>query len=127
MLTAALALFCTGFDASAQTYVGTMTTGSYTQKAVEVKLTRTPQGETTMDIRHVKFARMMPVHVDVNIPSLRHEGRSLKGDDIVPTTKGKRQEKRRVRQLDGTADADRLAFSCTMGGKPVSFKGTRKR
>ena len=123
----AILLVCLALCASAQTYVGTMTTGSYTQKNVEVRLAQSPLGEVAMDIKHVKFARLMPVHVDVNIPSLKLEGKSLKGNNIVPTTKGKRQEKRRVKQLSGTADAERLAFTCTMGDKPVSFKGNRRK
>lgn len=116
-----------GIAASAQTYVGTMTSGGYTQKAVEVRLTRLPHGEATIDMIQVKFAWMMPVHVDVTISPLKLDGENLKGDNIVPTTKGKRKEKRRVRQLAGRADADRLTFTCTMGGKLVSFTGKRKR
>lgn len=124
-----LLAFMLGFGCacSAQTYVGTMTSGNYTQSSVEVRLTRQPQGSATIDMRHVKFARMMPVHVDVTIPSLKVDGASLQGDDIVPTTKGKRKEKRRVRQLTGSVDGDRLTFTCTMGGKPVSFSGKKKR
>jgi len=121
------ALLALSLYVSAQTYVGTMTVGNYTQKDVEVKLSKTVQRGVSMTFFHVKFARMMPVRLNVVIPTLSLEDSHMRGDNIIPTANGKRHEKYLVRNLTGDADAQRLKFTCTMGKKQLTFNGTRKK
>jgi len=121
-----LILLAFGLVASSQTYIGTLTVGNYTQENVEVKLTKAPNGSVTATLYHVKFARMMPVRLDVSIPSLTYSGTQLQGDIIIPTAKGKKYEKYLVRKLAGTVDVQRIAFGCHMGKKMLTYEGTRK-
>lgn len=122
----------------AQSYVGTITVGSYTQRNVEVQLdvatereqcpskgASTPKGCATMTIFNVKFSYMMPVKLDVVIPSLTLSGTHLTGNNITPLSNGKRYDKYLVRNLVGTADGRHLTFSCLMGKKRLTFNGTR--
>jgi len=116
-----------GLCAYGQTYVGTMRFDNFTQRSVTVKLSKTAQGDVQMTLYHVKFARMMPVHVDVTIPGLRLDGIRLTGDNEVPVSKKKHYDKYTVHRFVGTADADRLDCSCMMGDKKLTFKGNRKK
>ena len=115
-----------GWALRGQQYVGTLTIGNYTQRGVEVSLA-TPRADTTaLTLFDVKFSRMMPVRLDVVIPSLTlREGR-LSADRTVPASGKKRYEKFLVQRLRGQADAERLSFSCQMGKKMLSFSGARK-
>ncbi len=122
-----LVFLVVGFVASAQTYIGTMTSGNYTMENVVIKLTKASNGLVTATLYDVKFARMMPVKLDVSIPTLSYVGTELQGDNIVPVSKGKKYEKFLVRKLVGTADAQRMDFSCQMGKKKVTFKGKRMK
>jgi len=116
-----------GLGASGQTYVGTMQFDNYMQRDVTVRLSKTAQGEVQMTLYHVKFARMMPVRVDVTIPGLNLDGSRLTGDNKVPVSKKKTYDKYMVRRFVGTADVEQLDCSCMMGNKKLTFKGLRKK
>lgn len=118
-----------GFVAMSQTYVGTLTTGSYSQKNVTVRLSQ-QSGMAVIFMQKVKFARMMPVKIDVTIPSLAiatdpQGGKQLTGNNILPTSDKKTYDKFRVTDFKGVAGSS-LNFSCMMGDKKVSFSGTQR-
>ena len=110
---------------SAQTYVGTMTVDGYTRENVKVTLKRSEKEGIVLTMYKVKFARMMPVKIDFDIPQMKLEGSRLTADGAVPVSKGKRYEKYTIRRLNGTADDKAIAFTCMMGDKPFAFKGKR--
>ena len=122
-----LALLCSLLCLRAQNYVGTVTVGNYTQRNVEVRLASPPKGRATMTIFNVKFSYMMPVKLDVVIPSLTLSGTHLTGNNITPLSNGKHYDKYLVRNLVGTADGSHLTFSCLMGKKRLTFSGTQKK
>lgn len=113
--------------ATAQSYVGTMEVNGYTLKEVVVQLAKTQQGELVLKMFNVKFARLMPVKVDVDIPGITLNGSRLQGNNIIPSSKGKPYERYRVTKLDGKADSQQISFTCMMGDKPVKFSGKRKK
>ena len=110
---------------SAQTYVGTMTVDGYTRENVKVTLKKSGKEGIVLTMYKVKFARMMPVKIDFDIPQMKLEGSRLTADGTVPVSKGKRYEKYTIRRLNGTADDKAIAFTCMMGDKPFAFKGKR--
>lgn len=110
---------------SAQTYVGTMTVDGYTRENVKVTLKKSEKEGIVLTMYKVKFARMMPVKIDFDIPQMKLEGSRLTADGVVPVSKGKRYEKYTIRRLNGTADDKAIAFTCMMGDKPFAFKGKR--
>ncbi|MBQ6045996.1 MAG: hypothetical protein IJL38_00035 [Bacteroidales bacterium] len=110
----------------AQTYVGTMKVGSYEQKEAKMELKTSPQNTTTLTMRHVKFAKLMPVYIDVDLAPVKVKGTAIEGNGIVPVSKGKRQEKHTVHNLKGTTANGQLVFECMMGKHKVEFKGGRK-
>lgn len=120
-----LCLLAFGFYAGAQTYVGTMTVDGYTRENVKVTLKKTEKEGLVLTMYKVKFARMMPVKIDFDIPQLKLEGSRLTADGVVPVSKGKRYEKYTIHRLSGTADSKEISFNCLMGDKPFSFKGKR--
>lgn len=107
-------------------YVGTMTVDGYTRKEVKVTLKKSEKEGIVLTMYRVKFARMMPVKIDFDIPQMKLEGSRLTADGVVPVSKGKRYEKYTIHRLDGKADSKEISFSCTMGDKPFSFKGKRE-
>lgn len=120
-----LCLLAFGFYAGAQTYIGTMTVDGYTRENVKVTLKKTEKEGLVLTMYKVKFARMMPVKIDFDIPQLKLEGSQLTADGVVPVSKGKRYEKYTIHRLSGTADSKEISFNCLMGDKPFSFKGKR--
>ena len=116
-----------GLTAGAQNYVGTLEVSGYTRRDVEVNLAKTPQGKAVLKMFKVKFARMMPVKMDVDIPDVTLQHGTIKGDGITPVSDGKPYEKFCATKLDGKADVRQLSFSCMMGDKPVKFSGKRKK
>ena len=120
-----LCLLAFGFYAGAQTYVGTMTVDGYTRENVKVTLKKTEKEGLVLTMYKVKFARMMPVKIDFDIPQLKLEGSQLTADGVVPVSKGKRYEKYTIHRLSGTADSKEISFNCLMGDKTFSFKGKR--
>lgn len=120
-----LCLLAFGFYASAQTYIGTMTVDGYTRENVKVTLKKTEKEGVVLTMYKVKFARMMLVKIDFDIPQLKLEGGRLTADGVVPVSKGKRYEKYTIHRLSGIADSKEISFNCRMGDKPFSFKGKR--
>lgn len=121
-----LCLLVLGLCAGAQTYVGAMTVDGYTRKDVKVTLKKTEKEGIVLTMYKVKFARMMPVKIDFDIPQMKLEDNCLTADGVVPVSKGKRYEKYTIHRLNGTADSKQISFTCTMGDKPFSFKGKRE-
>ena len=121
-----LLLLAFGLVATAQTYVGTMTVDGYKREEVKVTLRKTEKEGIVLTMYRVKFARLMPVKIDFDIPQMKLENGRLTADGVVPLSKGKRYEKYTIHRLTGTADSKELSFSCTMGDKPFSFKGKRQ-
>lgn len=121
-----LCLLAFGFYAGAQTYVGTMTVDGYTRENVKVTLKKTEKEGIVLTMYKVKFARMMPVKIDLDIQQLKLEGGRLTADGVVPMSKGKRYEKHTIYRLNGIADSKEISFNCLMGDKPFSFKGKRE-
>ena len=76
---------------------------------------------------NAKFSRWMPLTVDFDIyPVTLDENQRLSANNVIPTYKGEKQEKRIVRQLTGKMDSSTLTFKCLMGDKNVSFSGKCK-
>ena len=115
-----------GLCAGAQTYVGTMTVDGYKRENVKVTLKKTEKEGIVLTMYKVKFARMMPVKIDFDIPQMKLEGSRLTADGVVPVSKGKRYEKYTIHRLSGTADSKQISFTCSMGDKQFSFKGIRE-
>lgn len=109
--------------ATAQSYVGTMEIDGYTRNNVDIRLARTLQGTIVLYMYNVKFARLMPVKVDMEIPGLTLADGRLQGNGIVPTSKGKPYEKYRITRFNGTADTEKIAFTCLIGDKQMKFSG----
>lgn len=122
-----LLLLLLGLAAAAQNYIGTMEIDGYTRKNVDVRLARTQQGTIVLYMYNVKFARLMPVKVDMEIPGLTLADGRLQGNDIVPTSKGKPYDKYRVTRFNGTADTEKITFSCFLGDKQMKFSGLRAK
>lgn len=121
-----LFLMVLSFRLMGQTYIGTMKVEDYTRENVEVKLARGQNGSVVMTMYKVKFSRLMPVKIDVEIPSLSLKGTVLQGNDIIPTSSGKKYEKYTIYNLNGAASSSQLDFTCLMGTKHIAFKGRRK-
>lgn len=113
--------------ATAQSYIGTMEIDGYTRKNVDIRLARTQQGTIVLYMYNVKFARLMPVKVDMEIPGLTLADGRLQGNGIVPTSKGKPYDKYRVTRFNGTADTEKITFSCFLGDKQMKFSGLRAK
>ena len=78
----------------AQTFVGTMTVGNYIKNDVTVQVQpSSSQDLVSITLFGVKFAKLMPVKLDVKIDSVLKKDNLLTGDNIVPTNKGKQYEK----------------------------------
>lgn len=122
-----LLLLLLSLAAAAQSYIGTMEIDGYTRKNVDVRLARTQQGTIVLYMYNVKFARLMPVKVDMEIPGLTLDDGRLQGNGIVPTSKGKPYDKYRVTRFDGTADTEKITFSCFLGDKQMKFSGLRTK
>ena len=113
--------------ATAQTFVGTLTTNGYNKNDVTVKITAKTAGQATISMYNAKFSRWMPLTVDFDIwPVTLDDNQRLSTNNVIPTYKGEKQEKRIVRQLSGAVTGNTLTFKCLMGDKNVSFSGKRK-
>ena len=122
-----LALLFLTLAATAQSYVGTMEIDGYTRNNVDIRLARTQQGTIVLYMYNVKFARLMPVKVDMEIPGLTLADGHLQGNGIVPTSNGKPYDKYRVTRFNGTADTEKITFSCFLGDKQMKFSGLRAK
>lgn len=128
LLLTPIIVFLSVISAKAQDFVGTMNIDNYTRKAVTVQIKPSyHQDKVSITMYDVKFAWMMPVTIDMKIDSVSKNGNSLAGDNIIPTTKGKKYEKYTIRNLKGNIDNDSLTFRCQMGRKQLKFNGEIKR
>ena len=114
-----------GISVYAAEYVGTMQMGSgYTLEKVRVNWDE----HGCITLYHVKFARLMPVRVDVVIPQVQarieNEQTVLSGDNIVPTVNEKPYPDRIITNLQGRADMQAITFRCLFGGKEMCYEGT---
>ena len=104
-------------------YVGTMQMASgYTLDDVRVSIDE--KGCLTM--YRVKFARLMPLRVDVVISPVKQENGKLSGDSIIPTVNNKPYPDKVVTKLKGTVSSNSISFSCLFGGKGMQYKGQKK-
>ena len=87
----------------------------------DVRVSLDEQGNMTL--YRVKFARMMPVRVDVLIPHVKCHNEHISGEDIIPSVSGKPHPDRIVTHLQGTTDKQSLDFRCLFGGKEMRYKG----
>lgn len=84
-------------------------------------------GETTIHLHKVKFSKMMPVRLNIDIPHVKvtRNGsiQSFQGNDIVPQKGGKPYHSRIVKNLTGTLDRNRLKLALTIGDAPIRYDG----
>ena len=111
-------------SAGAMEYVGTMRlSGGYTLDNVRVTLDE--KGNLTL--YRVKFARMMPVRVDVLIPSVERKQENnritISGDSIVPMVHNKPHQNRLITDLQGCSTQQSLVFRCMVGSKLLEYEG----
>lgn len=113
--------------AVAQSYVGTLNTNGYERKDVTVRISAKNERQAVLSMYNAKFSRWMPLTVDFDIyPVTLDENQRLSANNVIPTYKGEKQEKRIVRQLSGAVTGNTLTFKCLMGDKNVSFSGKSK-
>ena len=108
--------------AVAQSYVGTLNTNGYERKDVTVRISAKNERQAVLSMYNAKFSRWMPLTVDFDIyPVTLDDNQRLSANNVIPTYKGEKQEKRIVRQLSGAIIGNSLTFKCLMGDKNVSI------
>lgn len=127
LLLSALCALLLSATAVAQSYVGTLNTNGYERKDVTVRISAKNERQAVLSMYNAKFSRWMPLTVDFDIyPVTLDENQRLSANNVIPTYKGEKQEKRIVRQLSGAIIGNSLTFKCLMGDKNVSFSGKSK-
>lgn len=121
-----------GMALQAQTFVGNMSIATFQQKNITCTLKVDAQGRGTLVMQRVKFAKMMPVRVDMSIAGLtvkkdRDGNLTLTGTDIVPTAGEKSYPKKTVTNFHGTLRGGTLTANFTMSEKKVTFTGKQKK
>ena len=121
-----------GMALQAQTFVGNMSIATFQQKNITCTLKVDAQGRGTLVIQRVKFAKMMPVRVDMSIADLtvkkdRDGNLTLTGTDIVPTAGEKSYPKKTITNFHGTLRGGTLTANFTMSEKKVTFTGKQKK
>lgn len=121
-----------GMVLQAQTFVGNMSIATFQQKNITCTLKVDAQGRGTLVMQRVKFAKMMPVRVDMSIAGLtvkkdRDGNLTLTGTDIVPTAGEKSYPKKTVTNFHGTLRGGTLTANFTMSEKKVTFTGKQKK
>ena len=121
-----------GMALQAQTFVGNMSIATFQQKNITCTLKVDAQGRGTLVMQRVKFAKMMPVRVDMSIAGLtvkkdRDGNLTLTGTDIVPTAGEKSYPKKTVTNFHGTLRGGTLTAKFTMSEKKVTFTGKQKK
>ena len=121
-----------GMAMQAQTFVGNMSIATFQQKNITCTLKVDAQGRGTLVMQRVKFAKMMPVRVDMSIAGLtvkkdRDGNLTLTGTDIVPTAGDKSYPKKTVTNFHGTLRGGTLIANFTMSEKKVTFTGKQKK
>lgn len=126
LLLSALCAMLLSATAAAQSYVGTLNTNGYERKNVTVRIAAKNERQAVLSMYNAKFSRWMPLTVDFDIwPVTLDDNQRLSANNVIPTYKGEKQEKRIVRQLSGAVTGNTLTFKCLMGDKNVSFSGNR--
>lgn len=120
-----------GIVLQAQTFVGNMNIASFGQKNITCTLTADAQGHATLVMQRVKFAKMMPVRVDMTVSGLTAKKDAagnliLSGTDIVPTAGSKSYPKKTITHFRGTVQGGTLSTTFTMSGKKVTYTGKQK-
>ena len=129
LLLSALCAMLLSATAAAQSYVGTLNTNGYERNDVTVRIAvqAANKQQAVLSMYNAKFSRWMPLTVDFDIyPVTLDENQRLSANNVIPTYKGEKQEKRIVRQLSGAVTGNSLTFKCMMGDKNVSFSGKSK-
>ena len=127
LLLSALCAMLLSATAAAQSFVGTLNTNGYERKDVTVRIAAKNERQAVLSMYNAKFSRWMPLTVDFDIwPVTLDENQRLSANNVIPTYKGEKQEKRIVRQLSGAVTGNTLTFKCLMGDKNVSFSGKCK-
>lgn len=127
LLLSALCALLLSATAVAQSFVGTLNTNGYERKDVTVRIASKNERQAVLSMYNAKFSRWMPLTVDFDIwPVTLDENQRLSANNVIPTYKGEKQEKRIVRQLSGAVIGNSLTFKCLMGDKNVSFSGKSK-
>lgn len=127
LLLSALCALLLSATAVAQSYVGTLNTNGYERKDVTVRISAKNERQAVLSMYNAKFSRWMPLTVDFDIwPVTLDDNQRLSANNVIPTYKGEKQEKRIVRQLSGAIIGNSLTFKCLMGDKNVSFSGKSK-
>ena len=108
----------------AANYIGAMQLSSgYTLENVRVTLDE----KGTITLYHVKFARMMPVRVDLLIPHvkcrLENNRTILRGDSIIPMVADKPHPDRLIKDLHGRIEGETFIFRCKIGNKELYYRG----
>lgn len=121
-----------GMALQAQSFVGNMSIATFQQKNITCTLKVDAQGRGTLVMQRVKFAKMMPVRVDMSIAGLtvkkdRDGNLTLTGTDIVPTAGDKSYPKKTVTNFHGTLRGGTLTANFTMSEKKVTFTGKQKK
>lgn len=126
LLLSALCAMLLSATAVAQSYVGTLNTNGYERKDVTVRIAAKNERQAVLSMYNAKFSRWMPLTVDFDIyPVTLDENQRLSANNVIPTYKGEKQEKRIVRQLSGAVTGNTLTFKCLMGDKNVFFSGKK--
>lgn len=127
LLLSALCAMLLSATAVAQSFVGTLNTNGYERKDVTVRIAAKNERQAVLSMYNAKFSRWMPLTVDFDIwPVTLDDNQRLSANNVIPTYKGEKQEKRIVRQLSGAVTGNTLTFKCLMGDKNVSFSGKSK-
>ncbi|MBO7541295.1 MAG: hypothetical protein J6T33_06515 [Bacteroidales bacterium] len=127
LLLSALCAMLLSATAAAQSFVGTLNTNGYERKDVTVRIAAKNERQAVLSMYNAKFSRWMPLTVDFDIwPVTVDQNQRLSANNVIPTYKGEKQEKRIVRQLSGAVTGNTLTFKCLMGDKNVSFSGKSK-
>ena len=126
LLLSALCAMLLSATAAAQSFVGTLNTNGYERNDVTVRITAKNKQQAVLSMYNAKFSRWMPLTVDFDIyPVSLDDNQRLSANNVIPTYKGEKQEKRIVRQLSGAVTGNTLTFKCLMGDKNVSFSGKK--
>lgn len=120
----------TSFLVGAQTYVGTITIGSYTRENVTADVVIKNNVGTAV-LHNVKFSKFMPITLDVTMGQVKvtkvGEKLVLSGNNIIPTVKGKSFEGYKITNFSGTIVSGVVTASCMMDGKKLTYKGKLKK
>lgn len=119
-----------GLVLQAQTFLGSMTIASFGQKNVKCTLTVDSHGHATLVMQRVKFAKLMPVRVDMAVSGLtakQDADGNLRLTGIIPTAGGRTYPKKTITDFHGTVRGSTLSATFTMSQKTVTYTGTKQK